>query len=297
MIAVCHETPLCLLEASRAFNDYDYALVHLFEKEPAYYQFFIESLRKGRKVILDNSLYELGKAFDPQRFSVWAGKLANHIPSVNIKQNLTVVLPDVFNNWKETVSSAQSFLETQWRDPSLTNVRKMVVVHGENLYELLKCYEEVYPLADVIGIPFGSKAYVTWFDALGIDISTDEKKTRGRRLFLDTLYHSGYIGKPIHLLGCNLPWEFKHYTNAEYLPYIESLDTSSPVLHGMLGIEYNSTDGLTERSTVKIADRFHESKENIPVLKVIENVRRFRQINGLHPVDEMLIKASGILKV
>ena len=44
---------------SRSFNDYDYALVHLFETHPKYYEFFEESLLRGREVYLDNSLFEL----------------------------------------------------------------------------------------------------------------------------------------------------------------------------------------------------------------------------------------------
>lgn len=42
---VSHEVPLSLLEKSRTFNDYDYALVHLFEIYPAYKQFYIDSLK------------------------------------------------------------------------------------------------------------------------------------------------------------------------------------------------------------------------------------------------------------
>ena len=34
---ISHEVPLSLLEMSRWFNDYDYALVHLFEDYPHYY--------------------------------------------------------------------------------------------------------------------------------------------------------------------------------------------------------------------------------------------------------------------
>lgn len=33
---VSHEVPLSLLEKSRSFNDYDYALVHLFEIYPEF---------------------------------------------------------------------------------------------------------------------------------------------------------------------------------------------------------------------------------------------------------------------
>jgi hypothetical protein len=53
---VSHESPLSLLATSRQYNDYDYALVHLFEELPDYYKFFKESLEQGRHVILDNSV-------------------------------------------------------------------------------------------------------------------------------------------------------------------------------------------------------------------------------------------------
>jgi hypothetical protein len=36
MIKVSHETPLCLLEDSRKFNDYDYCLPHLLDEEAGY---------------------------------------------------------------------------------------------------------------------------------------------------------------------------------------------------------------------------------------------------------------------
>jgi hypothetical protein len=36
MIKVSHETPLCLLDDSRLFNDYDYCLPHLLDQEQGY---------------------------------------------------------------------------------------------------------------------------------------------------------------------------------------------------------------------------------------------------------------------
>ena len=57
-IKTSHEVPLSMLEQSRAFNDYDYALVHLFEKYPKYYDFFKKSIEMGRDVLLDNSIFE-----------------------------------------------------------------------------------------------------------------------------------------------------------------------------------------------------------------------------------------------
>ena len=72
MIKVSHESPLSMLEISRTYNDYDYALVHLFETHPGYFNFFEDSIKRGRHVILDNSIFELGKAFDSRKF------LCNH---------------------------------------------------------------------------------------------------------------------------------------------------------------------------------------------------------------------------
>ena len=60
---VSHETPISFLDKSLRYNDYDYALVHLFETHPEYYSFFKRMLSMGREVLLDNSIFELKTAF------------------------------------------------------------------------------------------------------------------------------------------------------------------------------------------------------------------------------------------
>ena len=67
MIKVSHETPLCLLEDSRLFNDYDYCLPHLLDQEPGYLEYFRKAKAAGRDIIMDNSLLELGEAYDSKR--------------------------------------------------------------------------------------------------------------------------------------------------------------------------------------------------------------------------------------
>jgi hypothetical protein len=42
-----HEVPLCLLEDSLSFNDYDYALVHLLDKDKDYANFFTKQNNKA----------------------------------------------------------------------------------------------------------------------------------------------------------------------------------------------------------------------------------------------------------
>ena len=52
----------------------------------------------------------------------------------------------------------------------------------------------------------------------------------------------------IHLLGCALPQEFGYYCD---FPFIESIDTSNPIIHGLEGVKYNKL-GLLTKSETKI---------------------------------------------
>jgi hypothetical protein len=65
MVKVSHETPLCLLEDSRLFNDYDYCLPHLLDQEPGYQEYFRKA-RSSKVAILSWTihLHELGHAYD-----------------------------------------------------------------------------------------------------------------------------------------------------------------------------------------------------------------------------------------
>lgn len=65
MMQISHEVPISLLKKSKDFNDYDYCLLHLLEK-PEYKKYYKEAAKEGRKVLLDNSLFELGDAMDPK---------------------------------------------------------------------------------------------------------------------------------------------------------------------------------------------------------------------------------------
>jgi len=56
---VSHESPISILDKSQSYNDYDYALVHLFETHPQYYDYFKNSVKLGREVLLDNSIFNL----------------------------------------------------------------------------------------------------------------------------------------------------------------------------------------------------------------------------------------------
>ena len=75
MIKVSHETPLCLLNDSKNFNDYDYCLPHLLDEEDGYEEYFRQAKEEGRYIIMDNSLHELGEAYDTARLMFWINEL------------------------------------------------------------------------------------------------------------------------------------------------------------------------------------------------------------------------------
>ena len=60
---------------------------------------------------------------------------------------------------------------------------------------------------------------------------------KGRQQMISRLIAENVIdtNKPHHLLGCGLPQEFKFYKE---MHWIDSVDTSNPVMHGMHDIRY-----------------------------------------------------------
>ena len=144
---VSHETPISFLDKSREYNDYDYALVHLFESDPEYYSFFKVSKTLGREVLLDNSIFELGKAFDPKKFAIYVERL----------QPTYYVVPDVLEDTRETVNSFQQFRMAYAGQPGL----KIGVVQGKTYQQLVECYKYMADNADYIAISFDYSWYKT----------------------------------------------------------------------------------------------------------------------------------------
>jgi len=239
MIEVSHETPLCYLQQSRKINAYDYGLCHLFEHPnqkiaKEYFDFFKLSVRIGRRVILDNSAYELdGRSFDIDRFAYWLRKLKPE----------EYIIPDVRNSGSETVDEIDRWLSLYGDE--FKDLRGIGVVHGKDFNDFVTCYEEVEKMCDKIAFSF-EDFYFEEFNIKTIRFET-----------IDKLNLYGLINKtkPHHLLGCIHPQEFKQWKN---ISWIETIDTSSPVLHAFLGIDFTN-DGLEEKNSIKINDIFESA--------------------------------------
>ena len=256
---VSHESPISMLEKSRDYNDYDYALVHLFETHPKYYEFFKKSLLMDRDVLLDNSIFELGESFDHEKFAKYVKEL----------KPTYYIVPDVLENGYETLQHYVEFVSKYNDLPGA----KIGVVQGKTWDELTDCYRFMSNNADYIAISFEYSYYVI----TGEGQTQLERWCTGRQRFIDQLIYEKIWdwNKPHHLLGCSLAKEFKHYKG---IRNIRSADTSNPVVAGIKELRYNSDLGLSDKPSIKLADLIdHEVTEN-QIEDIMYNIGKFKKI-------------------
>jgi len=263
---VSHESPISIIDYSQTYNDFDYALVHLFEQYPAYYQFF-KSARSvyDREVLLDNSIFELGKAFDSDKF---------YAAALDLQPNMFIV-PDVLEDGHGTIESFKQF-EHKKNDLKDTFLTKAIgAVQGKNWQELTECYKFMVDHADMIAISFDFSYYQT----TGQGWHHLERWCSGRQRFIQDLINNGIWrwDKPHHLLGCSLAKEFRYYVDRN-IHNIVSCDTSNPVVAAIHGLKYDADYGLQTKPTTKLADLItHElTPEQLSILNY--NVSMFKKI-------------------
>ena len=253
---IYHEAPISIMSNIRNVTDGCYALVHLFEENNQYYNHFVESLKLGRSVILDNSIFELGTAFNQDKFIEWIEKL----------QPTEYIVPDSLEDMEETIYNFNNFNYE-------SNSTKIGVVQGKNLKELVECYKFMSSNADKIAISFDYSYYEQIYP---YEINKFYSWMKGRQFFIKYLVHNNIwnFNKPHHLLGCGLPQEFSAYKN---FIAIDSVDTSNPVIHGILNLPY-SDDGLVNKNTIKMIDLFNKSIDKDTMDLILFNISEFKKL-------------------
>ena len=228
-----HELPINMLSRSYDINDYEYCLPHLLDENEMYKNHFYEAKKDGRYIIMDNSLHELGVAYDSDRLMYWINEL---------KPNEFIV-PDVWQDQTATLVNAK-----QWMSIELPEgVTKVAVVQAQNYHEAFQCYNILKVQGyKKIAFSYGADWYAKEFPHPNPLVG----KMMGRIMTISKMYKSNLIEKSdrVHLLGCALPQEFAYYND---FPFIESIDTSNPIIHGLEGIKYSS-NGLYTKSSTKI---------------------------------------------
>ena len=264
MIKIAHEAPIDIFEEVQRLTDYDYALVHLLEQNGRYRDTFERAVKKGREVILDNSIFELEEAFEADRFAMWVERL----------KPTWYIIPDALEDAEKTMQQAANWIKT-YKD---IQGKKIGVVQGKTYQEIRDCYRAMDEIAkvDMIAISFDysyytdsvphPNKYVSWM--------------LGRVKLIGDLLRDDIINKnkPHHLLGCGLPQEFSFYKHYDY-NFIYSLDTSNPVVHGLKGIEYER-EGLWSKESQKLHELIDVPIEEIDIDKVTSNIEKFRWLTN-----------------
>jgi hypothetical protein len=262
-IKVSHECPLEVMEISRVFNDYDYLLPHLLDKHPQYLSYFLKSKELNRYIVMDNSLHELGQAYDTERLLYW----------INVLKPNEFIVPDVWEDKNKTVRNAK-----EWANIDLpSSVTKVAVAQGKSITDLATCIETFKTLGyEKYALSYGADFYNhvgTYHPNIYIS------KMFGRIHTVYTLQQMGVICNTdrVHLLGCYLPQEFIHYKG---MPFLESIDTSNPIMAALDNIDYEDF-GLDEKPGLKIDEVMALPKDQINYYKIISNTDKFRTINHL----------------
>ena len=262
MVKISHEAPLCILEDSFHFNDYDYALPHLFDEEIGYLEYFRYAKEKGRYIIMDNSLHELGHAYDTDRLMYWVNEF---------KPNEFIV-PDVWEDRNKSVVNAR-----QWAQIELPKgVEKVAVVQAQTIHEAATCYQTYKDLGyKKIAFSYGA----SYYNDVVPHPNRDLGKALGRLSVISALYKTKVIedNDRVHLLGCAVPQEFGWYRGFKF---IESIDTSNPVMATLEGIRY-SNSGLDFKPKANMNDYFYMLGDQVDFELLAHNITKFREINDL----------------
>jgi len=253
-VKISHEVPFCLLEKSREFNDYDYCLPHLMDENEEYRNFFYESKKMGRYIVMDNSLHELGEAYNSERLMYWVNEIEPN----------EFIVPDVWEDYAASVRNAR-----QWSTVELPEeVIKVAVVQAKSLHEAILC-TQAYKYS------YGA----SYYNELCPHPDKDFGKAIGRFIAIEKMIDAKVLSHTdrVHLLGTASPIEFGLYKN---IKCIESIDTSNPVMAGIEKRVYHQL-GISPKPVANM-NKYQDVSEDFIETELIEyNIRKFREINNL----------------
>jgi hypothetical protein len=262
-ILVSHEVPFCLLEKSREFNSYDYMLPHLMDENEEYRNFFYESKKMGRYIVMDNSLHELGEAYNTARLLLWIDE---------IKPDEFIV-PDVWEDYAASIRNAK-----QWSKVELPEgVTKVAVVQAKSMYEAGLCVQAYRDFGyKKIAFSYGAEYF---HSEMCPHPNKDLGKAIGRYMVLSNFQNNKTLlpNDRVHLLGTASPIEFGMYKN---MPFIESIDTSNPIMAAIGEMPYTKM-GLHKKPSANMNKYQDVSIDFINEDLIDWNVTMFREINGL----------------
>jgi hypothetical protein len=251
------------MDKVQSHTDGDYCLPHLCDLDRDYAEFFISAKAKGRYIIMDNSLHELGSAYSTDRLMHW----------IDIIKPQEFIVPDVWMDCDKSVKAAKHWINVDM-PPETT---KVAVVQASSIYEAIVCCDMYKNLGyKKLAFSYGADYYGNMCPHPNKDLG----KALGRISVISRLYSLGSLQSTdrVHLLGTCVPGEFQFYSD---FPFIESIDTSSPVMAGLEKIKYVAPLGLTSKPKTNMNTAFTSTVDDETYEVVLHNIKMFKTINNL----------------
>lgn len=191
-----------MLDMVQPFADFDFILAHKVLEDEVYASHYKES---DKIKIVDNSVNELKEPLSPEQMLEAFDKVGGTY----------LVSPDYIDDAEKTISAYVECVE------KFPKGRIVGVIHGPTFQDAFRCLE-VYGKGMIV-VPFDLCSKLSdppWLMGLR------------RALFISNV---PYIeGRSIHLLGFTSLDEFFWYQNN---PMVTSIDTGTPILLGLLGLD------------------------------------------------------------
>ena len=255
---ISHEVPLSLLKYNYEWSDYDYLLPHLLDKYSEYKEYFLKAREDGRFIIMDNGLFE-GITHTIQDL----------LEKINLIEPNIFIVPDEWDNSIITAKNAK-----YWKNVSLPEHTKlMVVLQGKTVNEIHLLYQQCVDLG-YTHFAFNHSSIV--YQELGGSESKLANQSVGRVMLIEYLRSQNVVKDHhyIHLLGASTPQEFTYYRD-NCPNVIKSVDTSNPIITGILKQKYGDIGLLTKPSN-KI-EEFMEKDLESHLEDVIFNINKFKE--------------------
>jgi hypothetical protein len=216
------ECPTALLSEIQPLGDYDFCLTHLVLSDLKYAVYYANS---NRRKILDNSTNEL----------LHPVSVDDIVEAAGIVKPDFIMAPDFLGDYRSTLNSLELSCS------KLPHDKIYPIIQGSTIQEVIDC------LKGIVKLNFSRLAVP--FDILTKreDRPTLEVMAKNRRMVVHMIDRSfaEYPIDSIHLLGVTTLEELKDY---ETFPAVETVDTGSPVLHGLKGLRYGR-DKMLDKST------------------------------------------------
>ena len=232
-------TPTSYLEKYAKQGDIYLALAHLIDDEGQneYARFHRREALKGRRVILDNGLFEGAQ--------VTTESLIQRARAINAS---VVCAPDVLFDSAGTIKEFKQFIRAKQEAGLVCEV--MGIPQADNPTDWWECYRffDLSKDCDLIGL-----SILAVPQSFGELVGGRDRITASRVHLLRELYaHTSLLGRrstACHLLGLGDSYEDLQFA-ARALPSVISNDTSSAFVHGMHGVRYRE-DGTWDGGKIR----------------------------------------------